>query len=416
MRVAITGVGVVSALGCDAGAYFERMLHGESAIEAVALPNDPEGRRIWCGQVTDVELPAWCDERIVDGTDVISQWAIAAADQAIGDAGINFDPLRTAVVHGTSLCGVQSVMRAQYEVDTNGPEAFPRKTMMKALANMPAAQLCMHYRLHGPSLTVTTACAATLDALGTAARMIEAGVCDAAVVGGTEAGETVASGGMDGAFVPAMVYAPAAFGMQSPVSEARLASMPFDVKRSGVVGSEGSAFFVLERADRAAQRQAAVYGYLLGYASLADAHHPSAPEPSGKWEARAMQLAQDDAGVDAGSVDALIAHGTATPKGDTAEIRAINSVFAGRGKPLAVASTKGHFGHAAAASGGMSLIAGLLGMRQGVFVHTANTDEPDPEAEFDIVIGERRKLGIDVLQVNAFGFGGQNASIVVTGN
>ena len=414
MRVAITGMGVVSALGCETGSYFEKLRRGESGISAVELPNDPEGRRIWCAQVTDVELPSWCDERILDGTDILSQWAIAAADKAIGDAGIEFDPLRTAVVHGTSLCGVRSVMRAQYEVDTGGASAFPRKTMMKALTNMPAAQICMHYGLHGPHLTVTTACAATLDAIGTAARMISSGICDAAIVGGTEAGETVTSGGMDDQFVPAMVYAPAAFGMQSPVTEARLASMPFDVKRSGVVGSEGSAFFVLERTELAAARQASVYGYLRGFASLADAYHPAAPEPSGKWEARAMQLALDDAGIDADSVDALIAHGTATPKGDTAEIRAINTVHGDRRTPLPVASTKGHFGHAAAASGGMSLIAGLLGMQEAIFIHTANTDEPDPEARFDIVVRQPRDLNIDVLQINAFGFGGQNASIVVT--
>jgi 3-oxoacyl-[acyl-carrier-protein] synthase II len=190
--------------------------------------------------------------------------------------------------------------------------------------------------------------------------------------------------------------------------------MPFDVKRCGVVGSEGSAFFVLERADLASARQANIYGYLRGYGSLADAHHPSAPEPSGKWETRAMTLALGNAGIDAGSVDALIAHGTATPKGDTAEIRAINAVYGDRATPLPVASTKGHFGHAAAASGGMSLIAGLLGMQKSVFTHTANTDQPDPEARFDIVVGQPRDMSIDVLQINAFGFGGQNASIVVT--
>ena len=416
MRIAITGIGLVSALGCDRKEYFHRLKRGDSPIRAVALPNDAENRHIWWASVENVELPEWCDETIRHGTDVLSQWAIAAADDALRDADLSLDPLRTAVVHGTSLCGVQSVMRAQFEVDTSGPAGFPRKTMMKALTNMPAAQLCMHYGLHGPNLTITTACASTLDALGNAARMIESGLCDAAIAGGTEAGEMMTSGGMEGQFVPAMVYAPAAFGMQSPVTEARLASMPFDVKRSGVVGSEGSSFFVLERADLAAARGAHIYGYLCGYGSLADAYHPSAPEPSGQWEARAMTTALDDAGIEASAVDALIAHGTATPKGDTAEIRAINAVHGHRDVPLPVASTKGHFGHAAAASGGLSLASGLLGMRESTFVHTANTDQPDPEARFDVVIECPRNLDVKVLQINAFGFGGQNASIVVTAN
>ena len=413
-EIAITGMGLVSALGSDPVLYYEQMKSGASPIQAIELPGLGSENRIWCAPVCNVQLPSWFNERLLDGTDVVSQWALAAADKAVLQSGIQLDPLRTAVVAGTSLCGVQSVMRAQHAIDCLGPESFPRKTMLKALTNMAAAQICMHYELHGPNLTVTTACASTLDALGTAARMIQSDLCDTAIAGATEAGEMLESGGMDGSFVPSMAYAPASFGMQSPVDEARLASMPFDIKRSGVVGSEGSAFFVLERADLARARGTKIFGLLSGYASLADAHHPSAPEPSGKWEARTMQLALENAGIEPDSIDALIAHGTATPKGDSAEIRAINSVHKRSGKALPVTSTKGHFGHAAAASGGMSLIAGLMGMDDSTFIHTANTDEPDPEARFDIVINNPRDLEIRHLQINAFGFGGQNASIVVS--
>ncbi len=412
--IAITGMGVISPLGNDPGTFYRRLMAGELPIRCVDLPGDPQGGSIWASTVGDVELPGWCDEKFIDGTDVVTQWAVSAADAAIEQCGAKPDPLRTAVVHGTSLCGVQSVMRAQYEVDTHGPAAFPRKTMMRALTNMAAAQITLHYGLHGPNLTVTTACASTLDALGLAGRMILSGQADMAIAGGTEAGENLSSGGMDGDFIPAMFYAPAAFGMQSPVTEPGLACLPFDTRRSGVVTSEGSAFFVLENAERALQRGANILGYLRGYASLADAYHPSAPDPSGQWEARTMAMALQDAGLQARRVDALIAHGTGTPKGDTAEIRAINSVHAERENPLPVSSIKGHFGHAAAASGGMSLIAGLLGMGEQRFVNTANTRQPDPEARFDIVMEKPREMPVDVLQVNAFGFGGQNASLVVS--
>ena len=414
--IAFTGMGIVSPLGNNPRNYYQRLMAGESPIEAVTLPGTPDGGSIWSSSVGPVELPQWCDEKFIDGTDVVTQWAVTAADQAIRRSDAEMNPLRTAVVHGTSLCGVQSVMRAQYEVDTHGPAAFPRKTMLRALTNMAAAQITLHYQLHGPSLTITTACASTLDAIGLAGRLIQAGQVDMAIVGATEAGENLTSGGMNGDFVPAMAYAPAAFGMQSPVSKPELACLPFDVRRNGVVGSEGSVFFVLERADQLSQRGGTALGYLRGYGSLADAFHPSAQDPSGQWEARTMALALQDAGMKAQQLDALIAHGTGTPKGDSAEIRAINSLHGDRDKPLPVASTKGHFGHAAAASGGMSLVAGLLGMAEQRFINTANTRQPDPEAKFDIVMEEPRDMHLETLQVNAFGFGGQNASLVVSLN
>ncbi|MDP7546595.1 MAG: beta-ketoacyl-[acyl-carrier-protein] synthase family protein, partial [Alphaproteobacteria bacterium] len=182
--------------------------------------------------------------------------------------------------------------------------------------------------------------------------------------------------------------------------------------RSGIVVGEGAAMLVLERAQHARARGANILGYLRGYGSLADGFHPSSPEPTGVWEARAMELALGDADMAAGEVDALIAHATGTPKGDTAEIRAINKVHAGRGLP--VSSIKGHLGHPGSAAGAMAVITGLMGMQANRFAHIANTDEPDPEADFEVVHGRPKDLAYRSLQVNAFGFGGQNASVVLT--
>jgi 3-oxoacyl-[acyl-carrier-protein] synthase II len=272
----------------------------------------------------------------------------------------------------------------------------------------------MRYGIHGPSLTVTTACAASLDALGNAARLLQAGHADVVIAGGTDGGITLAGGGADGDFVPATFHTAYLYGMAARSSDPRRAMLPFDVKRRGIVVGEGSAMMVLERGELARARGARVLGYLRGYGTLADAYHPSAPEPSGKWEARAMELALADAGIGADRVDALLAHATGTPKGDTAEIRAINRVHGDRSQPLPVASIKGHIGHSGAASGAMALVAGLLGMAEGRFTHTANTDEPDPEARFDVVVRSPRAIDVSMLQVNAFGFGGQNASIVAS--
>jgi 3-oxoacyl-[acyl-carrier-protein] synthase II len=310
--------------------------------------------------------------------------------------------------------GARALMKAQHLLEKEGPQAVPRKTEIQIYPNMAASQIAMRYGLHGPSLTLTTACAASLDALGNAARILDAGHADVLIAGGTDGGICLAGGGADADFVPALFHTSRLYGMTTRSEDPRKAMLPFDVKRRGIVLGEGSAMFVLERGEHARARGARVLGYLRGYGTLADAYHPSAPDPSGRWEARAMELALADAGIAASEVEALIAHATGTPKGDTAEIRAINRVHGGRSKPLPVASIKGHIGHSGAASGAMALVTGLLGMAEGRFTHTANTDEPEPEARFDVVIREPRALDYSTLQVNAFGFGGQNASIVVT--
>jgi len=414
--IAITGTGIVSALGCAVDGFHRGLMAGEVAIRQAPWAAEVPGRAAWWGTVTDFRAADWMDAQIESGTDLFAQFALAAAAQAMRQSGLDEpDPDRTGVVHGTSIGGARAVMKAQYLLDREGPDAIPRKTAIQIWPNMAAAQIAMRYRLHGPNLTVTTACASSLDAIGTAARLIAGGQADVIIAGATEGGISLAGGAADGGFVPAMFYTSTLYGMEAPADDARRAIMPFDRKRKGIVVGEGAAMLVLERGDHARSRGARILGYLRGYGSIADAFHPSAPEPSGKWEARAMQLALADAGIGAQEVDALIAHATGTPKGDTAEIRAINLVHGTRGRPLPVASIKGHIGHSGAASGAMAIITGLLGMTEDRFVHTANTDEPDLEAQFDVVIGAPRSMAYRTLQVNSFGFGGQNASVIVTG-
>lgn len=412
-EIAITGTGIVSALGTDSAVFHRRMQMGDTAIKASPWAGEVEGREAWQAVVEDFDPADWMDRRIEEGTDLFAQFTLAAADQAVRQAGLGeMDPLRTAVVNGTSIGGVRAVMKAQHALDRDGPAAVPRKTQIQIWPNMAAAQVAMRYRLHGPSLTVTTACASSLDAIGTAARLIERGDADLAIAGGCEGGISLAGGGRDGDFVPVLFHTANAYGMEAPSPDPNRAMLPFDVKRSGIVVGEGAAMLVLERADHARARGANILGYLRGYGSLADGFHPSSPEPTGVWEARAMELALADADLAPGEIDALLAHATGTPKGDTAEIRAINKIHGGRGLP--VSGIKGHIGHSGAASGAMAMITGLLGMDEDRFTYIANTDEPDPEADFEIVHGRPKDLPYRCLQVNAFGFGGQNASVVLT--
>jgi len=411
-NVAITGMGIVSSLAGDAETFFSRISAGEVAIDLA--PWATADAPVWWSGVRDFDAARWMLPTVESGTDRHAQFALAAAEQSVAQSGVQFDPGRTAVVHGTTLGGVTALLRAQHELERRGAEGIDRKTLIKIGPNMAAAQLAMRWQLHGPLLTVCTACAASLDALGTAARLIADGRADAALAGGTEGGWTGPDGGPEGDFAPAVYYSQIAYGMVATGVDRAVASVPFDRRRSGVVTGEGSAMFVLERADLARARGASVLAEITGYGSLADAYHPSAPEPTGRWEAEVMRQALADAGISPQDVGAVIAHATSTPKGDTAEIRALNTVhLPARDTPLPVTSLKGHIGHSGAAAGGMSLAVAVLALDRGVLPHTAGTSDIDTEAAFSVITGRPIRLSTDTMQLNAFGFGGQNASLVV---
>ncbi len=417
MRVAITGAGTVSPIGTDAAHFWASLLDGSLGIRRAPWVDPADDRGALFAAVTDAFDPTRVmDARLLDGTDRFVSFGIDACDQALRAAGLldegeaRLDPLRTAVVDGTSMGGMYSLMHAQWLQDTQGPDAVPPKTMLRIWANMTGAQLCMRHSLHGPSYTVTTACASALDAIGQAARLVDAGVVDVALCGGTEGGFPRDRTDRDG-FVPVTSTGGAVLGMETPERDPQRAMRPFDVERSGIVFGEGAAWFVLESEDHARRRGATPLGWLRGYGSCADAFHPSAPAPDGRWEAHAMQLAITDAGCDPAAVDAVIAHGTSTPKGDAAEVLAI-----ARAVPradLLVTSIKGNTGHTGASSGGMGLLAALGALRDGVLPPTRGTRTLDADVPFDVVLDRPRPHQLSTVQVNAFGFGGQNASVVV---
>jgi 3-oxoacyl-[acyl-carrier-protein] synthase II len=411
--VVITGAGVISPLAHSVDEHVAGMLAG--AVTVAPAPWTRDDLFFWYSAVTGFRPTDWMSAQVAGGTDLFSQWAIAAARQAVSQAGLEGDlpPRRTAVVHGTSIGGARAALRAQYDLDREGIGAVDRKTLIKIWPNMAASQISMMYALHGPQVTITTACASSLDALGHAADLIRAGRVDVAIAGATEGGYALADGTADGDFLPAVVAGQVPYKMTTAVRDRERACLPFDTARSGIVTGEGSAVLLLESAEHARARGATVLGRIAGYATLADAYHPSSPEPSGRWEATAMRDAQAEAGVEPVEVDALFAHGTATPLGDLAEIRAINDVFAGRPDPLPVTSIKGHLGHTGAASGAMALISGLDTFAHGLFPHTAGTRDVEPEADFRVVTEKPLALEASVIQGNSFGFGGQDASLIV---
>jgi 3-oxoacyl-[acyl-carrier-protein] synthase II len=407
-EVVITGIGVVTAYGVDLQRFYEALAACEVAIRPTPWLAEDSGTFV--APVTDFQPLDWMSELIADGTDTFAQYALAGTVQALEMAGLaEPDPLRTAIVMGTAMGGIRALQRAQSLYEREGSDAIPRKTQIQVWPNMAAAQIAMRYGIHGPSLTVCTACASSLDAVGTAARLIASGQADVAITGASEGGNSEID------FIPALYENQSKFGMVSPTNDPTEACRPFDRDRTGIAGGDGSGMFVLESREHAEARGARPIAVVRGYGSLADGYHPSSPDPSGQWEARVMRQALADAALPDGTeVTAIYAHATGTKAGDQAEIRAINEVYGHLGTDLLATSLKGHFGHPGGSAASLNLAAALVGMQRGEILPTASTRTPDPEIGFTVVLDRPRAAEIQALQFNAFGFGGQNASLVVT--
>ncbi|MFT7649810.1 MAG: 3-oxoacyl-[acyl-carrier-protein] synthase II [Candidatus Poriferisodalaceae bacterium] len=402
--IAITGVGVVSPIGSTFDAFGSACAAGKVGIGPAPYHGEPGAEHAWAGRVLDFDPDAWMEPRVRDGSARFTQFALAASQQAVDSSGGEFDPDRTGCVHGTSMAGIEVLAESQHGLSTQGREAVSRKLNIAAWPNMAGGQIALRYGLHGPLSTVSTACASSADAIGMACWMIEKGRADSMLAGGSDA-----------ALVPLTFHSQVNFGMLQSVEDPRRAMMPFDVNRTGIVEGEGSAMVMLERGDRARSRGAHIYGYVVGYAAVAEAYHPSSPQPDGTYEKRVIREALADAELSPDDIDFVMAHGTGTPVGDAAEIRTINEVFNRKGTPIIATSVKGHVGHSGGAANSTALLAGLWGMAHGVVVPTAGTTELDPAIEFQVPIDATpAPCDATAMVINGFGFGGQDSCLVVT--
>lgn len=330
----------------------------------------------------------------------LRQFAMVATAEALGQARLDPPAERTAVIVGNTMGGFPLVAQAQTRLLESGGRTVKPKLMALVIPNMPSASIT-HWNLHGPQLAISTACASSLDAIGLASGMIERGEIDAAIAGGCES-----------LLSPLVYESLVRAGALSRNTDAAKASRPFDVDRDGFVMGDGAAILVLERIERAWKRGARVLARIRGYGSLADAYHITSPDPSARYEVRAMQDAIERAG-DAGEQCAVVyAHATSTIVGDAAESKAIDAVYADR--PAIVTSIKGHVGHSMAGAGAMCAIAGIAGMHEECIPPTIGTQRLDPATHFDLVMERPRSHRYAAFQVNAFGFGGQNASLIIS--
>jgi len=382
-RVAITGIGVASCCGM-----------GPEALWTGLNGAPPEGER----RVYDFDPEQWFTTKEARQVDRFAQFAVAVADMALEDAGeLDADPGRSGVVMGTGVGGLETLQTQILIFGEKGPRRVSPRLVPMMMSNAGAAAVSIRLGWHGPSETITTACAAGAHSIGHAARLVASGRCDVAIGGAAEAG-------MTGVGI-------AAFSNMTALSTSGN-SRPFDIRRDGFVITEGAGALVLEEWDRAVARGAHIYGELSGSASTADAHHITAPIPGGSGAAACMTLAMEDAGVEPAQIGHINAHGTSTPLNDQAESDAITKVFGASGPP--VTSTKGITGHGLGACGAIEAVAVLLSMQHGLIPPTSGYEQPDPDIHLDIVAGVARPWDPAPVLSNSFGFGGHNGCLVLS--
>ncbi len=404
--VAVTGLGVVSPAGSDREGFWSTLVGGRSAATTVEEFVEA-GLPVQFGcPVTDLDPSRYVDAKAARRLDRATLLGVAAASDAVDDAGgnegLDADPARCSVIAGTGVGGLDTLVSQQDVYSSRGHQRVSPFFVPMMMPNATAAHLSMRLGWTGRSLCVATACAAGANAIGEAVDLVRSGSADVVVAGGTEA-----------AMVPVAV---AAFWRMGALStrndEPALASRPFDVDRDGFVMGEGAAFLVLERLDRARARGARIHGVVAGYGANADAHHITAPVPGGEGAAACMAAALEDAALDPSEVGHVNTHGTSTPLNDAAESAAVTKVF-GSGAPP-VTSVKGVTGHLVGAAGAVEAVASLLAMERGLVPPVANHEQTDPEIGLDVVAGDAREVGAAPVVSNSFGFGGHNATLVLT--
>ena len=379
-RVAVTGLGALSCAGTGVDALWEALLS----------PTAPASKHVGEFDASHIGGP-----KELRRLDPFTLYALMAADEAWHQSGLSGPLTDAGSIVTTGIGGLQTVLEQVRVLNEKGPDRVSPFMVPMMMPNAAAAAVSMRFGLGGPCETVTTACAAGTHAIGNGARLIATGRSPIAIVGGAEA--------------VLVEIAEAGFRNMTALSNDDR-SRPFDVTRNGFVMGEGAGILVLEEWNHALERGATILAEVVGAASTADAHHITAPDPSGQGAIRCMEMALADAGLSPSDVSHINAHGTSTPLNDLAEALAVRHVFGDDAPP--VTSIKGHLGHSLAAAGALEGVASVKTLLEQVIPPTAGTTIIDPEIGLDVVHGEPREARVDVVLSNSFGFGGHNGSVV----
>ena len=404
-RVVITGMGAITPIGNTLEAYWQGLLAGKSGIGPITLFDASKHKCRIAGEVKGFDPLEYLDPKDAKRTDRFAQFAIAASQQALADAGLAITDLnaeQVGVMIGTGVGGLK-VMEEQQSVYLNkGPSRCSPFMVPMMIANMAAGLTAIHTGAKGPNSCAVTACAAGSNAIGDAFRIVQNGYAQAMICGGTEAAITPLS----------LAGFASARALSTRNDDPDHASRPFDKERDGFVMGEGSGVLILEELDHALSRGARIYAEMVGYGMTCDAYHMTAPVPGGAGAARSMELALKDAGVSPSEVSYINAHGTSTPANDPTETAAIKTALGDYAKQIAVSSTKSMTGHLLGGSGGIEGVAACMAVVSDRVPPTINLQDPDPDCDLDYVPNQSRGQTVDVAMSNSFGFGGHNVTLV----
>lgn len=404
-RVVVTGLGPVTSIGIGKEEYWDSLIEGRSGISHITN-FDTEGYTTTIGsEVKNFNPEKYIDKKEAKRMDRFAQFAIAGTQLALEDSGLDLDSIdkrRAGVILGSGVGGIETLEREHTKLMERGAKRVSPFFIPMMISNMGPGQITMYYGFKGPSFTITTACASGNHAIGESFRMIQRGDADIIVTGGSEA-----------AVSPISV---AGFCSMKALSkrndEPEKASRPFDKDRDGFVIGEGAGILILEELEHALNRNAHIYGEIIGYSATSDAYHVTAPDPEAEGATMAMRLAIEDGGIHYELVDYINAHGTSTYYNDKLETMAIKKAFKDHAYKLKISSTKSMTGHLLGAAGGIEAIATILTIERGIIPPTINLETPDPECDLDYTPNEACTMDVNYALSNSLGFGGHNGTIL----
>lgn len=404
-RVVVTGLGVVSPVGNDVPSFWQSLTEGKCGIGPITAFDTTEYKVKIAAEVKDFDPLLYMDKNEARKQDAFSRYAVAASAQAMQDSGLesgnNIDPFRLGVYIGTGTGGMQTFMQEAGKLFEKGPGRVSPFFVPMMIGNMAAGNVALKFGAQGPSLPIMTACATSTNAIGEAYRTIKHGYADAIIAGGSEA--TVIEMAVAG-FTNCMAL--------TQNTDPASASIPFDKRRNGFVMGEGSGVLVLEEYEHAVARGAHIYAEVCGYGNTNDAHHMTAPDPDAKGSSRAIQLAVEEAGMQADDEIYINAHGTSTPLNDKTETKAIKLALGEEtARKAHISSTKSMTGHMLGAAGGVEAIATVLALKHGIIPPTIGYAEPDPECDLDYTPNKAVKAAVTLGISTSLGFGGHNGCL-----
>jgi 3-oxoacyl-[acyl-carrier-protein] synthase II len=399
-------MGVVTPIGKDVVSFWEALKNGQSGVTELTRFDPQQMTTKIAAEVKDFDPSGFIEKKEARRMDLVEQFAIVAAQQAVDDAKLDFKAVRldrAGVITGSGIGGIDTFEKQHSLLLKSGPSRVSPFFIPMMIIDMCPGLISMRFGLKGPNYATVSACASSAHAIADSLRIIQRGEADLMITGGSEASITPVS----------FAGFCAARAMSTRNDNPPAASRPFDRDRDGFVMGEGAAMIVLEPLSHAQNRGAEIYGELLGIGMSADAYHMTAPAPDGNGAARSMRLALQDAKLSPERIDYVNTHGTSTDLGDLSETLAIKDVFGQHAGKLLVNSTKSMLGHLLGAAGAVEVIASMLSINSGVVHPTINLENPSPECDLDYVPNRSRSAEVQMAISNSFGFGGHNITLVM---